>query len=107
LDAAYLYRLALEKGSAGGRYHAVGDQGVRFREIAEVIGRGLGVPVVSKTAEQAQEHFGWMGLFAGMDIAASALRTRESLGWKPKQPGLINDISRPNYFENADALATA
>jgi nucleoside-diphosphate-sugar epimerase len=99
LDAARLYRLVLEKGSAGGRYHAVGDEGVPFRDIAGVIGRRLHIPVVSKSPEEAQEHFGWMGLFAGIDIAASGQRTRELLGWEPKQPGLIEDIDRPSYFE--------
>jgi nucleoside-diphosphate-sugar epimerase len=107
LDAARLYRLVLEKGSAGARYHAVGDEGVPFRDIAGVIGRRLNVPVVSKSPEEAQEHFGWMGLFAGMDIAASGRQTRELLGWEPKHPGLIEDLDRPSYFEIVDAFATA
>ena len=107
LDAAHLYRLVLEKGSAGARYHAVGDEGVAFRDIAGVIGRRLNVPVVSKTPEEAQEHFGWMSLFAGLDIAASGRQTQELLGWKPKHPGLIEDLDRPRYFETADAFATA
>ncbi len=107
LDAAHLYRLVLEKGSAGARYHAVGDEGVQFRYIAGVIGRRLNLPVVSKTPEEAQEHFGWMGLFAGMDIAASGARTRELLGWEPQQPGLLDDLDQPSYFESADALAVA
>ena len=101
LDAARLYRLALEKCAAGPRYHAVGDEGVAFREIAEVIGRRLGVPVMSKTGEEAREHFGWIGQFVGLDLAASARRTRELLGWAPTQPGLIADIDGPSYFEGA------
>ena len=108
LDAAHLYRLVLEKGSAGGRYHAVGDEGVPFRDIADVIGRRLNVPVLSKTLEEAQEHFGWFALFAGADIAASSQRTQQLLGWKPKQPGLIVDIDRPAYFESpTHAFATS
>ena len=78
-----------------------------FRDIAGVIGRRLNVPVISKSPEEAQEHFGWMGLFAGMNIAASGLRTRELLGWAPKHPGLIEDIDRPSYFESADASPAA
>jgi nucleoside-diphosphate-sugar epimerase len=107
LDAAHVYRLVLEKGSAGARYHAVGDEGVPFRDIAGVIGRRLNIPVIGKSPEEAQEHFGWMGLFAGMDIAASARRTRELLGWEPKHPGLIEDIDRPGYFETTGAYIPA
>jgi nucleoside-diphosphate-sugar epimerase len=100
LDAAHLYRLALEKGSAAGaRYHAVAEEGLPFREIAELIGRRLNVPVVSKTPEEAAKHFGWFTQFAAIDAAASSAMTRERLGWRPKQPGLIVDIDRPRYFE--------
>jgi nucleoside-diphosphate-sugar epimerase len=99
LDAARLYRLVLEKGSAGARYHGVAEQGVPFREIAEVIGRRLGVPVVSKTPEEAANHFGWFAPFARIDNPTSSQQTRELLGWQPKQPGLIADIDRPQYFE--------
>jgi len=106
LDAAHLYRLVLEKGLAGSRYHAIGDEGVPFRNIATVIGRRLNVPVVSKTPEQAQGHFGWFALFAGADIAASGNRTREVLGWEPKQPGLITDIDGSSYFESATNALT-
>lgn len=101
LDAAHLYRLVLEKGAAGARYHAVAEEGVSFREIAEVIGRRLNVPVVSKTQEQAAEHFGWFARFAAMDVPASSQRTRELLGWQPKQTGLIADIDRASYFPAA------
>src|SRR5277367_4364797 len=83
LDAAPLYRLALEKGSAGARYHAIAEEGVALREIAEAIGRGLKVPVVSKSPEEAAEHFGWLGLFVGMDCPASSVLTQERLGWRP------------------------
>jgi len=99
LDAAHLYRLVLEKGSAGARYHAVADAGVPFRDIAGVIGRRLNVPVVSKTSEEAADHFGWFAHFAAIDNSASSERTRELLGWQPKQPGLIPDLDRPRYFE--------
>ena len=98
LDAAHLYRLALEKGSAGARFHGVADEGVPFREIAEVIGRRLNVPVVSKSPEEAREHFGWMAHFAGVDCPASGRRTRELLGWQSTQPGLIADLENGHYF---------
>ncbi|MDN7700137.1 SDR family oxidoreductase [Burkholderia semiarida] len=100
LDAARVYRLAIERGAAGARYHAVDDTGVPFREIAEVIGRRLNVPVAAKSAEEAGEHFGWFAMFAGMDAPATSERTRASLGWAPTQPGLLADIDRPAYFES-------
>jgi nucleoside-diphosphate-sugar epimerase len=99
LDAAHLYRLVLEKGSAGGRYHGIADEGVPFRDIAGVIGRRLDVPVVSKAPEEAADHFGWFARFAAIDSPASSHRTRERLGWQPQRPGLIPDIDRPSYFE--------
>jgi nucleoside-diphosphate-sugar epimerase len=98
LDAARLYRLALEQGVESGPYHAVDEEGVTFKAIAEVIGRRLGVPVVSKTHEEAAEHFGWFAGFAGMDIPASSARTRSALGWKPEQPGLLADLDQGGYF---------
>jgi len=98
LDAARLYRLALEKADAGERFHDVAEQGVPVREIAEVIGRGLKVPVVSIAPEEAAKHFGWLGPFAGWDIPASSAYTREKLGWNPTGPGLITDLENMRYF---------
>jgi nucleoside-diphosphate-sugar epimerase len=99
LDTAHLYRLALEKGKAGATYHAVAEEGVGFRDIAEVIGRGLKVPVVSLKPEEAQAHFGWLALFTGWDIPASSAQTRKWLGWDPKGPGLISDLENMRYFQ--------
>jgi len=99
LDAAHLYRLALEKGSVGARYHGVAEQGVPFREIAGVIGRRLNVPIVSKNPEEANNHFGWFAHFAAIDNLASSERTRELLGWQPNQPGLIPDLDHARYFK--------
>ena len=98
LDAAHLYRLVLEKGSPGARYHGIAEEGVPFREIAGVIGRRLNLAIVSKTPEEATEHFGWFAHFAAIDNQASSQRTREQLGWQPNQHGLIPDIDRPSYF---------
>jgi nucleoside-diphosphate-sugar epimerase len=98
-DAAPLFRLALERGPAGSTFHGVADEGVPTREIAEVIGRRLGVPVVSKSREEAAAHFGWLAGFLGLDIHASSARTQEQLGWRPRQPGLIADLGQGHYFE--------
>lgn len=94
LDAAKVYRLALERGVGGERYHAVAEDGVAFRDIAAAIGRGLNLPVESRPAE----HFGWFALFAGMDALTSSAWTREALGWTPTGPGLIEDIETAGYF---------
>jgi nucleoside-diphosphate-sugar epimerase len=98
LDAAQLYRLVLEHGSGSARYHGVAEEGIPFRDIAAVIGRRLGVPVVAKSAEEAVDHFGWFTHFAGMGNPATSQRTRELLGWQPTHPGLIADLDRPAYF---------
>ncbi len=98
LDAARAYRLVLEKGEAGRRYHAVAEEGVPFREIAAVIGRRLGVTVVGKSPEQAAQYFGWFTGFASIDNLVSSQTTRDALGWTPTGPGLIADIDRPIYF---------
>jgi nucleoside-diphosphate-sugar epimerase len=99
LDAARLYRLALEKPQRGARWHATDEEGVPMREIAAAIGRGLGVPVVSKTPAEAAAHFGWFARFAAMDAPASNARTRAALGWAPTRPGLLEDLALPAYFE--------
>ena len=99
LDAAHLYRLAVENGfAAGSRFHCVADEGVPVREIAEVIGRRLNVPVVGKPAEEAGGHFGWMAYFLGMDCPASSEKTQERLGWRPTHASLIQDLDGPTYF---------
>jgi nucleoside-diphosphate-sugar epimerase len=103
LDVAKLYRLALDKAHAAARYHAVAEEGVPVCEIAEVVGAGLGVPVRSLTPEEAQQHFGWLGIFAGMDLLASSALTRERLGWRPTGPGLIEDLKRMDYSRPATA----
>jgi nucleoside-diphosphate-sugar epimerase len=98
LDAAHLFRLALEKGSAGAKYHGVGDEGVPVRDIAGVIGRRLNVPVVAKSPDEAAGHFGFLGPFLSIDIPASSVLTQERLGWRPSQPGLIPDLDDVRYF---------
>jgi nucleoside-diphosphate-sugar epimerase len=100
LDAAHLYRLALEKGSAKACYHAVAEEGVPLREIAAVIGRRLNLPVVAKSPEEAVDHFGWLGMFAALDCPASSALTREGLGWNPVGPALIPDLERARNLEN-------
>jgi nucleoside-diphosphate-sugar epimerase len=98
LDAAPVYRLALERGAAGDAFHAVAEEGVPLREIAEVIGRRLNIPVVSKPPAEAAGHFGWFASFAGIDAPSSSDRTRAALGWAPTGPGLIADLDHPAYF---------
>ncbi|HLX86674.1 MAG TPA: SDR family oxidoreductase [Terriglobales bacterium] len=100
LDVARLYRLALEKHEAGAKYHAVGEEGVRLRDIAEVIGRGLKIPVVSISPDEAAAHFGWMAMFASVDMPASSKQTQKLLGWRPTGPGLIADLEQMQYFAN-------
>jgi nucleoside-diphosphate-sugar epimerase len=99
LDAAHLFRLALEKGEAGARYHAIGDEGVPIREIAEVIGRRLNVPVAAQSPKEAAGLFSWLAPFLGVDNPASSRLTRERLGWEPTHPALIPDLDHARYFE--------
>ena len=103
VDGARLFRLALEKCAARANYHGVAEEGVPFRQIAEVIGRRLNVPVVSKSSEEANKHFDWFAHFAALDNPTSSERTRQLLEWQPEQPGLISDIDRPSYFQRRTA----
>ncbi|MFX1738509.1 SDR family oxidoreductase [Paraburkholderia sp. A1RI_3L] len=96
-DVVRLYRLAIEKAERGARYHAVGEEGVSSRDIAESLGRGLKLPVVSIAPEQAQAHFGWMAMFVGMDMPASSALTQARLGWQPTGPSLISDLDQGRY----------
>jgi nucleoside-diphosphate-sugar epimerase len=98
-DVARLYRLALEKGTAGARYHAVAEEGVALKDIATAIGRGLNAPVISIAQEQAQEHFGFLGFFAGRDPLTSSAQTRAKLGWNPTGPSLLTDLGNMRYSE--------
>jgi nucleoside-diphosphate-sugar epimerase len=107
LDAARAYRLAIEKLEKGARYHAVAEEGVPMREIAEVIGRGLKIPVVSVSPEEAPGHFGWLAAFAGRDLPASSALTQKRLGWQPTGPGLIADLEQMRYFETENSTAPA
>ncbi len=97
LDVAHLYRLALEKQEAGSRYHAVAEEGVPLRQIAEVIGQGLQVSIVSLSQEEAQSHFGPFAMFVGLDLSASSQQTRQRLGWQPTRPGLSQDLEQTQY----------
>lgn len=97
LDAARLYRLALEKGAPGSRFHAVAEQGIPMRTIAETIGRGLNMPVYSLSESGAADYFGWIAPFVTTDNPTSSAITREALGWHPQQPGLVSDL-QSNYF---------
>lgn len=96
-DTARLYRLALEKREAGARYHAVAEEGVPVRDIAEVVGRGLKIPVAALSAEEAAAHFGWLAPFAGWDMPASSAQTKKHLGWHPTGSGLIADLEQMRY----------
>jgi nucleoside-diphosphate-sugar epimerase len=99
LDAARLYRLALESAPAGSRLHGVGDEGVPFRQIAEVIGRRLNLPTASVEPEDAGAHFGFLGMLVGLDNPTSNALTRELLGWDPAHPGLLDDLTHGHYFD--------
>ena len=99
LDAARLFRLALENGPRGGTYHGVAEEGIAFREIAAVIGRRLKVPVVSKTAQQAEKQFSFLAKFVEKDNPTSSKLTQDRLGWKPTHPGLLADLDQADYFE--------
>jgi nucleoside-diphosphate-sugar epimerase len=100
LDAAHLFRLALEKAAAGARYHGVAEEAIAFRDIAAVIGKRLSVPLVGKSPEEAAAHFGWFAHFAALDCPASSRLTRERLDWRPAQPTLLTDLERGSYFRN-------
>jgi nucleoside-diphosphate-sugar epimerase len=97
-DAARVYRLALERGATDGPYHAIAEEGVPFKAIAETIGRHLDLPVRSLSPEEAQAHFGWFAMFAGMDVPASSAHTRALLGWEPGGPTLLQDMNDAGYF---------
>ncbi|MFC3749549.1 SDR family oxidoreductase [Paenibacillus sp. GCM10012306] len=99
LDAARLFRLALEAAPAGSKLHAIGEEGVPIQEIAKVIGRRLDIPVVSKSVEEAPAHFGWLTHFVSQNVQASSKLTQDLLGWRPEHAGLLSDLDR-NYFNN-------
>lgn len=96
-DVARLYRLAVEKRQQGARYHAVGEEGISSREIAEALGRGLNLPVVSISPDEAASHFGWMAMFVGLDMPASSAQTQARLNWHPTGPTLIADLNEARY----------
>jgi len=98
LDAARLYRLALEQGVAGARYHGVADAGIPMRDIAAIMGRHLHLPVVSKSAAEATDHFGWMARFVGLDMPATSTLTQQWLNWHPSHKGLVPDLEQGHYF---------
>jgi nucleoside-diphosphate-sugar epimerase len=97
LDVARLYRLAIEKCEPGARYHAVDEEGVAARDIAQAIGDGLGVPVKSISPNEAADHFGWLGAFVGLDMLSSSEWTRKVLGWEPSGPSLLDDLRQMDY----------
>ena len=105
LDAARLYRLALEQAPAGSVFHAVGDEGVATRDIADAIARHLSLPLVSVDPDEAAEHFGWLGAFFSWDAPASNALTRERLGWEPTHQGLLADLEEGFYFEQVSQTA--
>jgi len=103
LDAARLYRLALERGADHAVYHAIADEGVPFRDIAGIIGRRANLPVASISGDEVDAHFGWFARFAGIDAPASSAQTREALGWNPTEPGLLADLDSAAYFPGVAA----
>ena len=102
LDAVQLFRLALEKGTPGAKFHGVADEGIPVRDIAALIGQHLNLPVVSKPAEEAADHFGWIGAFLSVDCPASSKLTQQQLGWHPGQPSLLADLKQGHYFEEKE-----
>jgi nucleoside-diphosphate-sugar epimerase len=100
IDTAHLYRLALEKGEGGIRYHAAAEEGISVKDIAEAIGRGLKLPVVSIAPEEAAAHFGWLAHFAARDLPASSAKTRKRLGWSPTGPGLLTDLENMRFSQS-------
>ena len=96
-DVARLYVLAIERAEAGARYHAVAEEGVTAKAIAETLAKGLGIPAVSVSPENAFDHFNWMAMFVGLDMPASSAWTREALGWEPRGPDLISDLKQMDY----------
>ncbi|MBB5467069.1 nucleoside-diphosphate-sugar epimerase [Paraburkholderia sp. CI2] len=98
-DVVRLYRLAIERGERGARYHAVGEEGVSAREIVEALGRGLKLPVVSIARGEAQAYFGWMAMFAALDMPASSAQTQARLGWRPTGPTLLADLNEARYVQ--------
>ena len=99
LDAAQVYKRALEEKACGAYYHAVAEEGVEFRKIAEVIGQRLNVPIISKSPKEAAAHFTWFAHFASMNVKASSKQTQEKLRWHWSLPGLIADLDQPAYFK--------
>ena len=99
-DVARLYRLAVEQGAVGARYHAVGEEGVPLKDIATAVGKGLNVPVIAIAPEQSQEHFGFLGLFAARDGHASSAQTRARLRWSPTGPSLLADLEHMRYTQD-------
>ncbi|MFF1676248.1 SDR family oxidoreductase [Streptomyces sp. NPDC058256] len=100
LDAAHLFRLALEAAPAGARLHGVGEEGVPVRDIADVVGQQLKLPVTAVSREETADHFGWLGAILALDVPASSALTRKQLGWQPVQPGLIADLEEAHYFKD-------
>jgi nucleoside-diphosphate-sugar epimerase len=106
LDAAHLFRLAVDSAPAGTRLHGVGEEGIPVIQIAEVIGRHLGLPVVAIPLEEAAGHFGFLGAFLALDCPASSALTQQMMGWRPAQPGLIADLEQGHYFERRPVAAS-